>query len=140
MVSFLSWVSSYFLRLFTLVTGSTSAIYATLGQGFSALIQVILSNWIFTSSCAIVTIICLIFNTIQDPDGAINTFMRICIDIVTFPLPSTPQSFKLASLVSAFDSAFPVLGTNTIKELLEGVVALSLVSFAVRILKYLPFF
>jgi hypothetical protein len=92
-------------------------------------------------AASVFAIVCLIQHCITNPSGAINTFMKICIDIIVVPFPSTPDNMKfwsmVASIRSGASSSFPMFIALEILQGLAGM--LSLVLFT-KLFKFLPFF
>lgn len=114
-----------------------------LGSNIQSIIQNIVnwlvSNWIFTMSCTITTILCLIYQTIQNPEGALNQFMIMVISSVIVLFPSTPDDLKIASLLEQFNTDFPQIGSYVLAEIFSGIVGLSSVFLFTKLWKLLPF-
>lgn len=114
-----------------------------LGSNIQSIIQNtvnwLVSNWIFTMSCTITTILCLIYQTIQNPEGALNQFMIMAISSVIILFPSTPDNLKIASLLDQFNDTFPQVGSYVLTEILSGIVGLSTVFLFTKLWKLLPF-
>lgn len=136
----MSAIVTVLANLFNLIKNMFLGFQFHITNNIQVVVNWVSGNWIFASACGMTTIICLLVSAIENPEGAINTFMKICIDLVVVPLPSTPDNFKLATLIAQFDNAFPVLGGGVISELLEGVVGLSVIFFSIKALRLLPFF
>lgn len=97
------------------------------------------NNWIFTMSCALTTIICLIYQTIKNPEGALNQFMIMVLSSVLILFPSTPDNLKVGSLLSQFAAAFPQIGTCVLGEILSGIAGLAAVFLVVKLWRLMPF-
>ncbi len=54
--------------------------------------------------CGIIfsSIFILIYQCIQEPEGAINSFMILLIDMIADKFPSTPPEYKLGALLQGF--------------------------------------
>lgn len=90
---------------------------------------------------SVFAIVCLITHCINNPSGAINTFMKICIDIIALPFPSTPDNMKFWSMVGSLRSgasdSFPMF---IALEILQGVAGMLGLLMVTKIFKFLPFF
>lgn len=116
---------------------------AWLGRNATKIIQEIVKwltkNWIFTMSCALTTIICLVYQAIKNPEGAINEFLINVLSSVLILFPSTPEDLKVASLLVKFNESFPQVGSYVLGEIFSGIVGLATVFFVVKLWKMLPF-
>lgn len=99
-----------------------------------------LMNPIGICAAVFVTIITLIYNCVKNPKGAINTFMIHSIDIITSPLPSTPDNYKLSSMLSSFYAAIPQqIGVGVISEIMNGIIGMLGIYLIFKLYKSLPF-
>lgn len=92
----------------------------------------LVTNWIFTMSCTLTTIICLIWNCIQNPSGAINEFMCTVVDALVFSLPSTPSEYKIGTLLGAIGDSIPQIGWGPVYEIFTGMAGMAGLSIGYR--------
>lgn len=85
------------------------------------------------------TIICLIYNCIADPEGAINQFMIIVIDMIYSIFPSTPQQYTIGYMLRKFSEDYPIIGWGVIYEIFVGMAAMFGLWCIVKLWQLLPF-
>ena len=83
--------------------------------------------------------IAIILGAIQDPEGAINTFLIKGIDIIANVFPETPEELKIASIINSLGDQLPLVGTAVIYEILQALTAIFLISLVIKIYKLIPF-
>jgi hypothetical protein len=87
-----------------------------------------------------ITIVCVAYQSVINPKGAINTFMIHAIDTVLAFFPSTPDNLKIGSMISGFYAAIPSpIGASLVHEIMVGVFALLPLFLAVKLYKMMPF-
>lgn len=86
------------------------------------------------------SIFILIYQCIQNPQGAVNQWMIILIDIIASEFPSTPPEYKLGfmlnQLYETLPSWFPAAGVSEIFQSIGGMLTLLLF---IKLWKMLPF-
>lgn len=95
-----------------------------------------LADWWFAITFVIFA---LMIAAIADPNGAINTFMILIIDLVKNVFPNTPDDMKIASWVASFQDTFPIIGGAILVETLNGVLGMIAMMAIIKIWKLLPF-
>ena len=88
---------------------------------------------------AVASIFYLIYDSVQNPQGAINTFMILLIDIVYEVFPQTPDQYKIASLLSSFAVNYPQIGWGTVYEIFHGMSVMFGLWCVVKLWQLLPF-
>lgn len=88
---------------------------------------------------ALVAIICMLHQIINNPDGAINTFMIFLFDNFYGFFPSTPEQFKIANMLNAFATDYPNIGWGVVYEIFNGMGVMFGLWGGIKILKILPF-
>ena len=96
---------------------------------------------IFAKVCSstVVAIICLLYSCINNPVGAINHFMIICIDIIYDYFPSTPPEFTIGYMLTQFANSFPNIGWGIVYEVFDGMSLMFGLWCAVTLYKLMPF-
>lgn len=91
--------------------------------------------------CGIIfsSIFILIYQCIQNPEGAINSFMILLIDMIAGQFPETPAEYKLASLLSNFYAQVPWLPAAQLGEIFQGIARILSVFLFIKLWKLLPF-
>lgn len=95
-----------------------------------------LADWWFGITFVIFA---LIIAAIADPNGAINSFMILIIDLVKNVFPNTPDDMKISSWVLSFQNTFPIIGGSILVETLNGVLGMIAMMAIIKIWKLLPF-
>jgi hypothetical protein len=96
-------------------------------------------QWIFSLGGFIAGILTFIWQIISNPLGAINQFFIHVIDVFLLILPSTPETLKFGSLLSGFDSNFPMIGSGVLVQIIEGITGIFLIFLLLKLIKLLPF-
>ncbi|NMF57105.1 hypothetical protein [Pseudanabaena yagii] len=95
-----------------------------------------LADWWFATFAIIFF---LILACIIDPNGAVNTFMIMLIDLVKGVFPDTPQGMTIASWVTSFQQSYPMIGGEVLVEVINGVLGMISLLMIFKIWKLLPF-
>ena len=95
-----------------------------------------LADWWFATTAIIFF---LIIACIADPNGAINTFMILLIDLVKAIFPDNPPSMSVSSWVTSFQAAFPIVGGSVLVEVINGILGMIALIAVIKIWKLLPF-
>jgi hypothetical protein len=86
------------------------------------------------------SIFILIYQCIQNPQGEVNNYMIILIDIIVTPLPSTPENLKLSYLLNQMYAMMPNwMPTSAINEIMQGIGGMLGLFLFVKLYKMLPF-
>ena len=95
-------------------------------------------GWIYTSvGLALLT---GLYNAFVNPTGWINRQLIKFIDMVLFVWPSTPESYKLGTLVKNFYTSIPPsIGVGLVNEALSTFAIIFGAVFVVKLYKLLPF-
>lgn len=88
---------------------------------------------------SITSIVALILGAIRDPAGAANAFLCRMIDVILIAWPTTPESYKLGSLLSGFANSFPVIGYGVVLEIAQALAGMAGLFVLIKIYKLLPF-
>ena len=91
------------------------------------------------ASPALIAIILFFYQIIRNPNGAVNTFMIFLFDNFYSYFPSTPEQFKIVSLLNSFAAEYPDIGWGVVYEIFSGMSVLFGLWAAVKIFKILPF-
>jgi hypothetical protein len=103
-------------------------------------IPVISVKWLWWTSTPVFVIFCTAYTAIQNPRGAINTFLIHCIDVLMVAWPSTPNNFKIGTMLTAFSQQFPGIGWGAVSEIMTGIIGILTIAVTVKMLKFIPFF
>lgn len=87
----------------------------------------------------LMTIICFHYQIINNPTGAINTFMIFLFDSFYQFFPSTPAQYKISNLLLSFASAYPQVGWGIVFEVFQGMAVMFALWGMIKMLKILPF-
>ena len=85
------------------------------------------------------SIFILIYQCIQNPEGAINTFMIKVIDLIVAYFPSTPNEYKLGVMLSGFYQQVPWLPASQLTEIFQGIAGMLGIFLFIKLWKLLPF-
>ena len=85
------------------------------------------------------SIFILIYQCIQNPQGAINTFIIKIIDMIVDKFPSTPEQYKLGTMLGNFYSQVPWIPGTAITEIFQGIAAMLVIFLFIKLWKLLPF-
>ena len=85
------------------------------------------------------TIICLIYNCISNPAGAVNHFMVILIDNFYGIFPSTPEHYTIGFMLEEFAKEHPYVGWGVIYEIFAGMSGMFGLWCVVKLWQLLPF-
>ncbi len=85
------------------------------------------------------TIICLVYNCIENPEGAVNQFMILLIDMVYNLFPSTPTTFTVGYMLRQFAAEHPYIGWGSIYEIFSGMSTMFGLWCVVKLWQLLPF-
>lgn len=83
--------------------------------------------------------IAFVLGVINDPEGAINTFLIKGIDLIAVVFPSTPEELKIASIINGLGDQLPLVGKSVIYEILQTLAVIFGLTLAVKIYKLIPF-
>ena len=96
-------------------------------------------NKIIAIPCtAIVTVFCFAANAIMYPEGFINSRFIWMIDMIAAYLPSTPEHYKIGTMLVAF-SEQSVIPLGVVYEIFQGVAGILAIYLVVKMYKFLPF-
>lgn len=98
-----------------------------------------LFNPLYLFLISITSIIALILGAVADPAGAVDTFICKIIDIVVFVLPSTPDNLKIANLLMAFATAYPIVGWGIVLQIIQNISTMFAIVVVIKIYKLIPF-
>lgn len=87
----------------------------------------------------VTTIIYVIYESIKNPQGAINHFMILIIDMVYSVFPSTPDSFTVGHNLQLFADSYPEIGWGVLFEIYQGFEVMFGLWCVVTLWKLLPF-
>jgi len=86
------------------------------------------------------SIFILIYQSIQNPDGAINTFMIRLIDLIIVIFPENPENYKIGTMLSNFYSILPsYIPTSAISEIMQGIGGMLAIFLVIKLYKMMPF-
>lgn len=88
---------------------------------------------------ALMAIICLLYQSINNPDGALNTFLIFLFDNFYGFFPVTPEQFKIANMLTSFAANHPNIGWSVVYEVFSGMAVMFGLWSAIKVLKILPF-
>ena len=83
--------------------------------------------------------IALVLGAINDPEGAINTFLIKGINLISVVFPSTPEDLKIASIINGLGDQLPLVGKAVIYEILQTLAVIFGLTLAIKIYKLIPF-
>lgn len=114
-------------------------LFELLGQFIKNAQNIVNVKWIWWACPPLFTIVCFLYSCITNPEGAINQFMITILSSVLVLFPSTPENFKIGSLLAATAQAFPAVGWGPVFEIYQGALGIFTISLLVRVWKFLPF-
>lgn len=91
------------------------------------------------STVATGSIVCFLYNIINNPEGAINQFMIFLVDMVYSLFPSTPQQYTIGYMLSQFAAEHPYIGWGVIYEIFSGMAVMFGLWCIVKLWQLLPF-
>lgn len=91
------------------------------------------------ASPALIAIVLFFYQIIRNPTGAVNTFMIFLFDNFYNYFLTTPEQFKVVSLLNSFAVEYPDIGWGVVYEIFSGMAGLFSLWAAVKIFKILPF-
>lgn len=86
--------------------------------------------------CLLFTLICFAINVIAYPQGAINQFMVHVVDVTFLVLPSTPEDWKLASILADFAASNPHIGWGILWEIIQVPLGLLMMFLGVKVIQF----
>lgn len=89
---------------------------------------------------SILVVVGVLYASITNPSGAVNTFMIILIDIILVIFPSTPEEYKIRTLLAAMAESYPVFGWGIVSQIFVGIFGMLAIFFSVKLFRFLPFF
>ena len=87
----------------------------------------------------IVTLVYFAYNCVNNPEGAINTFMIMLIDMVYGFFPVTPNHYTIGYMLTEFSSQFPSIGWGVIYQIFYGMSVMFGLWCVVKLWQLLPF-
>jgi hypothetical protein len=93
--------------------------------------------WSKKYECLLGVILCFIWNVIEDPEGAINQFMIHVVDVVFAQLPSTPEDYKLASILADFAASNTAIGWGVLWEIIQVPMGLLSMLLVIKLIQFL---
>lgn len=91
------------------------------------------------SQVAVATIVYFLYSVLQDPNGAINSFIILIIDHVIDIFPSTPEEYTIGFLLTNFAEEVPYIGWGVVYEIFEGMAGMFALWSVIKVWKLLPF-
>ncbi len=116
-----------------------------MGAALSELIRVTkdILHWLNNpwGYCGVIfsSIFILIYQCIQNPEGAVNSFMILLIDMIVGQFPETPAEYKLGTLLSNFYGQVPWLPGSQLTEIFQGIAGMLSIFLFIKLWKLLPF-
>lgn len=108
---------------------------------FDALIELIsilpALTWSKKYECIIAFILCFIWNVISYPQGAVNQFMIHIVDVVFEVLPSTPENYKLASILSDFAVSNTAIGWGVLWQIIQVPMGLLSMLLVIKLISFI---
>ena len=114
--------------------GPWFALFITLLQNLNELVA---ENRVMCG--AVATIVCFAWNVITYPEGAINQFMIMLVDMIAGAFPSTPPQYQLYSMLDSFAAQFPMIGWGVVYEIFSGITGMLSIYLVVKLWRFLPF-
>ncbi len=84
-------------------------------------------------------VVAVIVGTIQNPEGAVNTFLIKIIDLIHPIFPSTPDNLKIFSLLDEVAGSMPSVGRAIVYDVAQTLSVLAGFLVIVKIYKLIPF-
>ena len=94
---------------------------------------------IISVAVALFGVIALILGAIQDPEGAVNTFLVRMIDNIAPLFPQTPESLKVANIIDSVGETMPVVGKAVVFEVFQTISIIFGILAVIKIYKLIPF-
>lgn len=85
------------------------------------------------------SIVALVLGAINNPEGAVNTFLIRMIDNVAFYFPSTPNNLKIGSLLGSVANMMPIVGQAIVYDIAQTIAAIFSIMAVIKIYKLIPF-
>jgi hypothetical protein len=76
---------------------------------------------------------------LANPQGFANTLICGAIDLIAGFLPSTPESFKIGSIISSLSSQMPSVGCSVVVAIFQLISTMFGIALAIKIYKLIPF-
>lgn len=85
----------------------------------------------------------LLAATVADPAGALNSFFKLIIDAIVGQMPSTPENYKIGSLlgnlIGSLPSEIAFIG-SWLSDTMNGIIIMLNLFLFIKLIKLLPFF
>lgn len=94
---------------------------------------------VITFFVSVVTIVALILGAINNPEGAVNTFLITMIDNISYLFPSTPENLKIYSILNQVSSHLPLVGRSIIYDIAQTISIIFSILVIIKIYKLIPF-
>ena len=103
----------------------------------AVLLQFLVPILVFAASC--VTIIALILGAINNPEGAVNTFLVKMIDNISPLFPSTPENLKIFPILDSISERLPIIGRAIVYDVATTIGTIFAILIIIKIYKLIPF-
>jgi len=116
-----------------------------MGNAIIEIIKVLknILNWLNNpwGYCGVIfsSIFILIYQCIQNPEGAVNSFMIMLIDLIVGVFPSTPPEYRLGTMLNGFYQQVPWLPASQLTEIFQGIAGMLGIFLFIKLWKLLPF-
>lgn len=97
-------------------------------------------SWLWWSTAAVFTTFCLLAYYLDNPFALLNHLSILSIDAIFGLVPSTPNEFKIVSLLTQLSTAFPLVGWGVVFQIIQGCAGILTLYLGFKIIKYIPFF
>lgn len=101
------------------------------------LLEVFKPVLVFYASMA--SIAAFLLGALADPQGLMNAIVIKTIDSMIFLLPSTPEEYKVANIISSAGDSMPLVGKAVVMEIASTIAIIAGIALAIKIYKLIPF-
>lgn len=91
------------------------------------------------SLITLVPLVSFLGGALADPQGFANSFMCGAVDLIVAAFPSTPNEYKIGTLVTNLTTEFPE-SSYLFVTTFEGIFGIFAIYLGVKALRFLPFF
>lgn len=87
----------------------------------------------------LITIVAFLVSALQNPQGWMNSVVITTIDAIASLFPSTPDEYKIATMINAVGDSMPLVGRIVVREIFNTISFIASLGFAIKIYKLIPF-
>ncbi len=87
----------------------------------------------------LIGIVAFLVAALKDPQGWMNSVVITTIDAIAVFFPSTPDEYKIGTMINIVGDSMPLVGRIVVKEIFDTVSFIASLGLAIKIYKLIPF-